>query len=53
MMLIGRVRMGELAKIVGWAVVGVALVMLLNLGRSETAGGRVSTWIELWTQDRS
>ncbi len=53
MMLIGRVRMGELAKIVGWAVVGVALVMLLNLGRSETAGGRVSTWIELWTQDRT
>lgn len=53
MMLIGRVRMGELMKIVGWAVVGAALVMLLNLGRSETAGGRVSTWIELWTQDRT
>lgn len=53
MMLIGRVRIGELAKIVGWAVAGGALVMLLNLGRSETAGGRVSTWIELWTQDRT
>lgn len=53
MMLIGRVRMGELMKIVGWAVVGAALVMLLNLGRSETAGGRVSTWIDLWTQDRT
>ncbi len=53
MMLIGRIRMGELLKIVGLAAAGVFLIMTLNLGRSETAGGRVSTWIELWTQDRT
>ncbi len=53
MMLIGRVRLAELVKIVGLAVVGVLLIMVLNLGRSETAGGRVSTWVEIWTHDRS
>ncbi len=53
MMLIGRVRLVELAKVVGLAVVGVFLIMALNLGRSETAGGRVDTWVELWTSDRS
>lgn len=53
MMLIGRVRAGELLKIVGLAAAGVCLIMALNLGRSETAGGRVGTWIELWTQDRT
>jgi len=53
MMLIGRVRMGELLRIVGLAVLGVALIGFLNLGRSETAGGRVSTWVELWTEDRT
>ena len=50
MMLIGRVRLGELMKLVGLACAGVVLVMTLNLGRSETAEGRVSTWIHLWTQ---
>jgi len=53
MMLIGRIRMSELLKIVGLAAAGVFLIMTLNLGRSETAGGRVGTWIELWTQDRT
>lgn len=53
MMLIGRVRLQELAKIVGLAVMGIFLVMTLNLGRSATAGGRVDTWIELWTEDRT
>ena len=52
-MLIGRVRMGELLRIVGLAVLAVALIGFLNLGRSETAGGRVSTWVELWTEDRT
>ena len=53
MMLIGRVRFSELMKLVGWAVVGVVLIMTLNLGRSETAEGRVSTWIHLWTQPQT
>ena len=50
MMLIGRVRFGELMKLVGWGIAGIVLIMTLNLGRSETAEGRVSTWIHLWTE---
>ena len=53
MMLIGRVRLGELAKLVGLAVAGIVVIMSLNLGRSETAEGRVSTWIHLWTQPQT
>ncbi len=52
MMLIGRVRFGELLKLAGWAAAGVLLVMTLNLGRSETAEGRVQTWIHLWTRSQ-
>ena len=51
MMLIGRVRTGELLKLLGWAAAGVLLVLSLNLGRSETAEGRVSTWWHLWTSE--
>lgn len=53
MMLIGRVRLGELLKLVGWAAAGVVLVMTLNLGRSETAEGRVATWVHLWTRSQT
>lgn len=53
MMLIGRVRIGELMRILGLAAAAGAVVVLLDLGRSETAGGRVDTWIDLWTQDRT
>lgn len=53
MMLIGRVRLGELFKLVGWGVAGILLIMTLNLGRSETAEGRVSTWIHLWTRSQT
>lgn len=53
MMLIGRVRIGELMKLAGLAVLGVVFIMTLNLGRSETAEGRVSTWIHLWTQPQT
>lgn len=53
MMLIGRVRWRELCRIVVLALMGVVLIMLLNLGRSETAGSRLSTWVELWSEDRS
>ena len=52
MMLIGRVRMGELARLAGLACLALVAAMLLNLGRSETAGGRVSTWIDLWTSSQ-
>lgn len=50
MMLIGRVRFGELMKLIGLACIGIVFIMTLNLGRSETAEGRVSTWIHLWTR---
>lgn len=53
MMLIGRVRFGELMKLVGFALLGIVLIMTLNLGRSETAEGRVSTWIHLWTRPQT
>jgi len=53
MMLIGRVRMGELLRLAGLAAAAVVLAGLLNLGRSETAGGRVSTWIDLWTSSQT
>ena len=53
MMLIGRVRFSELMKLVGWGVAGIVVVMTLNLGRSETAEGRVSTWIHLWTNSQT
>ncbi len=53
MMLIGRVRFGELMKLIGWALAGIVLIMTLNLGRSETAEGRVGTWIHLWTRSQT
>ncbi len=53
MMLIGRVRMKELLKLLGLAFAAVLLAGLLNLGRSETAGGRVETWIDLWTHSQT
>ena len=34
-------------------LVGFALLMLLGLGRSDTAEGRFSTWWKLWTEDRT
>lgn len=48
MMLIGRVRVHELFKLFGYALAGFALLLVLNLGRSETAEGRMSTWVKLW-----
>ena len=40
MMLIGRVRVSELVRLVGLACAALLLAGWLNLGRSETAGGR-------------
>ena len=53
MLYIGRVSWRELFRIVQWALVGVAFVALLGLGRSDTAKGRISTWVDLWTTDRT
>ncbi|MBO7195278.1 MAG: FtsW/RodA/SpoVE family cell cycle protein [Alistipes sp.] len=53
MLYIGRVKWADLFRIVGLAVAGFALLMLLGLGRSETAEGRLSTWWKLWTENRT
>ena len=53
MLYIGRIRWAEIFRIMQWALVGVAFIALLGLGRSQTAGGRISTWIEVWTTDRT
>jgi cell division protein FtsW len=53
MLFIGRVRWAEMFRMVGWAVAGFALMMMLGLGRSSTAEGRFSTWWKLWTEDRT
>ena len=53
MMLIGRVNFRELMKLVWLGVAAVLLVWMLNLGRSETAEGRVGTWLHLWTTSQT
>ncbi len=53
MMLIGRVRIRELAKLLLIALTALLLMMALNLGRSQTAGGRVQTWIKTWCEPRA
>ncbi|MBR4995183.1 MAG: FtsW/RodA/SpoVE family cell cycle protein [Alistipes sp.] len=53
MLYIGRVSWKEILRVVKWALVGVAFVAALGLGRSHTAGGRISTWVEVWTTDRT
>lgn len=53
MMVIGRVRMSEIAKLVAMAAALGMVYFVVDLGRSSVAGGRVSTWIETLTKDRS
>ncbi|MDE5692037.1 MAG: FtsW/RodA/SpoVE family cell cycle protein [Alistipes sp.] len=53
MMLIGRVRFGELMKLLVWAVAVAVLATQLNLGRGETAGNRFDTWIGLWSESQT
>ncbi|MDE6446591.1 MAG: FtsW/RodA/SpoVE family cell cycle protein [Alistipes sp.] len=53
MMLIGRVRFGELMKLLVWAVAAAVLATQLNLGRGETAGNRFDTWIGLWSESQT
>ncbi len=53
MMYIGRIKIRELLKIICALAIAATFFVALNLGRSETASGRVGTWIELWTTDRT
>ena len=43
----------RLMKIIPHSLAAAMLAGLLNLGRSETAGGRVETWIDLWTKPQT
>ena len=53
MLYIGRVRWREIFRIISWALVGLAFVAVLGLGRSHTAHGRIETWIDLWTSSQT
>ncbi len=53
MMLIGRVRLGELLKLLAWAVAAAVLATQLNLGRGGTAGNRFDTWVRLWSEPQT
>lgn len=52
MLIIGRVQWTEIWRLIMWAILGVSMVFMLGIGRGDTAGGRISTWIELWTTSR-
>ncbi|MFI3319025.1 MAG: FtsW/RodA/SpoVE family cell cycle protein [Rikenellaceae bacterium] len=52
-MVLGRVRWSELGKICLMIIAIVTIYMVIGAGRSETASGRVSTWVALWTSDRT
>lgn len=52
MLIIGRVKWSEIWRLIMWAILGVSMVFMLGIGRGDTAGGRISTWIELWTTSR-
>ena len=53
MLYIGRIKWADIFRMIGWAAAGFMLLMVLGLGRSETAEGRFSTWWMLWTEDRT
>lgn len=53
MMFIGRIRVREIVKLIVIACAFGFLLVLGNLGRTETASGRLSTWVHLWTNDQS
>ncbi len=50
---IAGVKKFEILKLVIAATLLGALFSLFGLGRSGTAGGRVETWVESWTTDRT
>ncbi len=52
MLFIGRVRLIEIWRLIKWVILAAAIVFALGIGRGDTAGGRISTWRELWTTSR-
>ncbi len=53
LMIVSCINRREIAKIVIWGVILVISYNATGLGRSDTAGGRVSTWVETLFTDRS
>ena len=55
MLYIGRVAKWEIIKftllIVSVGTIGLALLAMVGVGRGDTAGGRLTTWITEWTTD--
>lgn len=55
MLYIGRVRLGEIVKFtLVMGTLGIILLSglsLLDVGRGDTAGGRLSVWVDEWTGD--
>lgn len=55
MLYIGRVNTREIAKFIvvmsAIGIVGISLMSLVGIGRGDTAGGRLSSWINEWTTD--
>ncbi len=46
---VSKIEIGKMILVAG--AVG-ALFYLMGMGRSDTAGGRIETWVETWTSDR-
>lgn len=55
MMIVGRVRLKEIAKLIALGVVAVATMLLVftNMGRGKTAVSRITTWYETISTDTS
>ena len=53
MLYIGRVRIKEILKFVAMmccaGIVALMILSAIGIGRGETAGGRLSAWVEAWT----
>lgn len=49
---IAGVSKREIGKLILLAGTVVALFYLMGMGRSDTAGGRLETWVATWTTDR-
>ncbi|MFR9620066.1 MAG: FtsW/RodA/SpoVE family cell cycle protein [Rikenellaceae bacterium] len=53
MLAIARVPSRQLLKLVGWGAALALSYTIIGAGRSETAGNRVTQWVDIWTQDRT
>ena len=54
MMFVARIRLRELMKMLAIVLSVVALIFTVsNIGRSDTARGRIGTWVDSWMMDTS